>query len=144
MSKKTFSEEELIELQKNPYVKKVSKSTITYTQEFREYFISEYEKGKAPGEILRQAGFDRTVLGKDRCDNISRRFRNMAKREAGLEDTRKTKSGHHLTRNLSPEEEVQRLKQKVKYLEQENKFLKKVNSLDKKAQYVHDRKKNSK
>lgn len=144
MTKKTFSIEEILKLQANPYVKNVSASAITYTQEFREYFISEYEKGKAPSEILVNAGFDRRVLGKERCDNISRRFRKMAKREAGLVDTRKAKSGRPLTRNLSPEEKVQRLEQKIKYLEQENSFLKKINFLDKKARFAHERKKSSK
>ena len=83
MAIKTFSEEEIIELRKNPYVRSVSKTTITYALEFKEYFIAEYEKGKAPSQIIKESGFDRTVLGKERCDNISRNFRRMSKRETG-------------------------------------------------------------
>jgi transposase-like protein len=143
MASKSFSDEEIIELRKNPYVHRVSPTTITYTQEFREYFVSEYQKGITPNEILRKAGFDRKILGKERCESISRNFRRRAKREDGLEDKRKLCNWRTQTRELSPEEEIQRLKQKVKYLEQENLFLKKIKFLDKKALRAHDQKKNS-
>jgi len=142
MAGKTFSEEEIAQLQLNPHVKRVSRTTITYTQEFRERYMSEYQKGTAPSAILSQAGFDRSVLGKERCDSIGRNFRRMGKRESGLEDMRK--NGRPLKRELSPEEEVERLKQKVKYLEQENEFLKKTSFLDRKAACAHAQRRNSK
>lgn len=144
MASKSFTNEEIIELRNNPYVSKVSPTTITYTQEFREYFVSEYQKGLAPNEILRRAGFERRILGKERCDSISRNLRRRAKRECGFEDRRKIGSGRPMTRELSSEEEIQRLRQKVKYLEQENQYLKKINFLDKKALHLHEQKKNSK
>lgn len=142
--KKKFSVEEIQKLQENPYVKRVSESTITYTQEFREYFILEYEKGKAPSEILTNAGFNRSILGAERCKSLSNNFRKMAKREDGLVDTRKTNSGRPLTRDLSQDEKIQRLEQKVKYLEQENSFLKKIKFLDEKTRHSHDQKRSSK
>lgn len=144
MAKKIFREEEIRDLQANPYVKKVSEKSITYTQEFREFFVSEYQKGKLPIQILRAAGFDTTVLGKDRIDSISKRFRKMEARPEGLADTRKGNSGRFSTKDLTPEEEIQRLKNKIKYLEQENEFLKKIRFLDRKAQQKQNRKKNAK
>ncbi|MCI9024281.1 MAG: hypothetical protein HFG92_07535 [Dorea sp.] len=42
--------EEIAALSINPYVKRVSKTMITYTQEFRELFVAEYEKGKTPSQ----------------------------------------------------------------------------------------------
>ena len=39
MAKKMFSQEEIRGLQANPYVEKVGKKSITYTQEFREFFV---------------------------------------------------------------------------------------------------------
>lgn len=45
---KYFSEEEICILELNPYTKKVSFSTITYIQEFRGFFIDEYEKRSTP------------------------------------------------------------------------------------------------
>lgn len=144
MAKKMFNEEEIRDLQANPYVKKVSEKSITYTQEFREFFVSEYQKCKLPTQILRSAGFDTTVLGKERIDSISKRFRKMEARPEGLADTRKGNSGRFATKDLTPEEEIQRLKNKIKYLEQENEFLKKIRFLDRKAQQKQNRKKSSK
>lgn len=140
----TFNAEEIKILQSNPYVKKVSEKSITYTQEFREFFISEYQKGKLPAQILRTAGFDTTVLGRERIHSICKRFRKMEARPEGLADTRKGNSGRPATKDLTPEEEIKRLKNKIKYLEQENEFLKKIRFLDRKAQQKQNRKKSSK
>lgn len=144
MAVNTFTGEEVNELQKNPYVKKASEKAITYTDEFKEHFIEEYRKGKLPTQILREAGFDTRVLGERRVSNLSRRYRAMAERPEGLTDTRKGHSGRPSTRDLTPEEEIQRLKQKVKYLEQENAFLKKIEFLDKRARQKQSRKTNTK
>lgn len=144
MAIKTFNTEEIKILESNPYVKKVSEKSITYTQEFREFFISEYQKGKLPTQILRTAGFDTTVLGRERIHSICKRFRKMEARPEGLADTRKGNSGRPTTKDLTPEEEIKRLKNKIKYLEQENEFLKKIRFLDRKAQQKQNRKKSSK
>lgn len=146
---KNFTEEEIAELSVNLYVKKVSKTTITYTQEFRELFVAEYEKGKTPSQILRENGFDPKAFGKERIHSMSRNFRNMAKREAGMTDTRKGHSGTKKPEDSeqAPEDEIKRLKHRIKYLEQENEFLKKIEFLDvkagQKARLKHLRKKNS-
>ena len=144
MARKMFSEEEIRVLQANPYVQKVGEKSITYTQDFREFFVSEYLKGKSPTQILRTAGFDTTVLGRERIHSISKNFRKMEARPEGLADTRKGNSGRPVTKDLTPEEEINRLKNKIKYLEQENEFLKKVRFLDRKAQQKQNRKKSSK
>ncbi len=147
---KNFTEEEIAELSVNPYVKKVSKTTITYTQEFRELFVAEYEKGKTPSQILRENGFDPKAFGKERIHSMSRNFRNMAKRGSGMADTRKGHSGPKKQdgTGLTPEDEIKRLKHRIKYLEQENEFLKKIEFLDVRAaqrmRLKHMQKKNSK
>lgn len=131
---------------KNPYVKTASSKAITYTEEFRAYFVSEYEAGKTPSEILRRCGFDVKALGKQRIDGLSRRFRNMSKREEGFKDTREGSSGRPRTKDLTAYEQIARLQHQVKYLKQENEFIKKINFLNKEAQwkYKHNQKKNSK
>ena len=144
MAKKMFSQEEIRDLQANPYVEKVGKKSITYTQEFREFFVSEYQKGKLPTQILRTAGFNTSVLGRERIHSICTRFRKMEQRPEGLADTRKGNSGRPSTKDLTQEEEIKRLKNKIKYLEQENEFLKKIRFLDRKAQQKQNRKKSSK
>ena len=89
MGKNYFTDEQLEVLLKNPYVKSASYKAITYTEEFKAYFVEEYEAGKTPSVILRNSGFDVGALGRERIDNISLRFRNMSKREEGFSDTGK-------------------------------------------------------
>lgn len=144
MAQKIFSPEEIAELQANPYVKKVSEKAITYTSEFRELFISEYRNGKLPSQIFRDAGFNTSVLGRDRIFNLRKRTKKMSERPEGFDDIRKGNSGRPATKDLTPEEEIKRLKHKIKYLEQENEFLKKIRFLDRKAHQKQNRKKSSK
>jgi hypothetical protein len=134
MERKNFSNKEIRDLQLNPYVKKVSEKSITYTQEFREFFISEYQKGMLPSQILKAAGFDTVVLGRERVKSLCKRIRKMEERPEGLADTRKGNSGRTSTRDLTMEEEIRRLKNKIQYLEQENEYLKKIRFLDRIAQ----------
>jgi len=146
MEKKYFTDEQLKVLLKNPYVKSASTKSITYTEEFKAYFVAEYEAGKTPSEILRNSGFDVRALGRTRIDSISRSFRKMSKREEGFADTRKGSSGRSSTKTLTSDEQIERLQHQVKYLKQENEFLKKINFLDRQAQwkYKQNQKKNSK
>lgn len=136
-----FTDEQVKELRLNPNVKNASNKSITYTDEFRQFFVDEYENGKLPRQILRSTGFEPDILGKERIRSMSKSFRKMAKRPAGTTDTRKNSSGRPRTKDLTADEQIARLKHKVKYLEQENAFLKKNNFLDKKAQQKRDRKK---
>ncbi|OLS36832.1 HTH domain-containing protein, partial [Bacillus sp. MRMR6] len=66
MSKKVLAEKEIKLLSNNPYVKSVSPKGVTYTDEFKNIFISENEKGKLPRQIFEECGFDIDVLGIDR------------------------------------------------------------------------------
>ncbi|MBU3108380.1 hypothetical protein [Clostridium gasigenes] len=43
-----FTDEQLKHLSVNPFVKKASNKAITYTDEFKEYYVSEYNTGKMP------------------------------------------------------------------------------------------------
>lgn len=45
MSKKLFTDKEIKILSKNPYVKTVSDKAITYTDEFKQIFVIEKDKG---------------------------------------------------------------------------------------------------
>jgi hypothetical protein len=52
MSKKTFTAYEVEQLARNPYVKSVSTKGITYTDEFKQLFITSNQQGKMPKEIF--------------------------------------------------------------------------------------------
>lgn len=49
-----FSDEQVKELEKNPYVKKVSVKSITYSEEFKELFWTDLQKGMLPRNIFKK------------------------------------------------------------------------------------------
>ena len=144
MEQKKFTLNEQETLKENPYVERVSETTITYTKEFRERFALEYAAGKAPSIILRECGFDPAVLGKDRKDGLVKRTKNYAQRPGGFSDARKESTGRPRTKGLTDEEKIQRLEQQVRYLKQENEFLKKIRFLDRQAEWEWERKQDRK
>ena len=132
MSVNYFTDQQVAELRKNPYVKNVSNKAITYEEKFKEYFYLEKAKGFTPSQIFEKAGFDIKVVGQSRIIQFSRRIKIQAARDEGFSDTRKGKSGRHAKKALTDEEIIKRLKQKNKILQQENDFLKRVRFINKK------------
>jgi transposase len=132
MSKKLFTKQELTQLKLNPYVKTVSQKSITYTDEFKQFFIIEDEAGKFPREIFAEAGFDIEAIGIKRVQMAAERWRTAYKElgVTGLEDSRKYSSGRPSERELSIGVKYARLEAKVKLLEAENEFLKKLDQLE--------------
>ena len=128
MSQKTFTEKEVKNLRKNPYVKKVSEKAINYHEEFKNLLISQLEDGKTPRMIFEQAGFDIDVIGLKRIEAAASRWKRAYKTSgiSGLKDTRQTKSGRRLNRELTDKEQTVKLEAKIKLLEAENELLKKV------------------
>ncbi len=128
-----FTDEQVEQLRKNPYVKSVSNKAITYEERFKELFIREYENGKAPSSIFREAGFDTTALGTERIRSFSKRIRKQNNRIEGFEDQRRYSSGRPRTKDLTAEERIEQLEAKNKLLRQENDFLKRVRYLNRKS-----------
>lgn len=139
MGKIYFTKEQQSKLQKNPYIKKVSLNSITYTKEFKEKFEEEYRAGKLPSQILADMGIDHRILGKKRKDGLVARMKQYELRPEGCEDTRKNSSGRPSTKELTDAEKVKRLEQKVAYLNQANEFLKKNIQMDKLANWEYKR-----
>ncbi|WP_371859499.1 HTH domain-containing protein [Halolactibacillus alkaliphilus] len=50
-------------LASNPYIKRVSDKSITYTDEFKQQFVSESLNGLTMKEICSESGFDPEILG---------------------------------------------------------------------------------
>lgn len=138
-----FTKDQVEFLSKNKYVVQVSEKAITYSEEFKNIFISEYENGLSSRMIFEKYGFSFKILGKRRIDSCSKRWRKQTKREEGLSDTRKGHSGRPLERNLSEEENIARLKNKIAILEQENAYLKKIRLIEKDALRKAQRDKNT-
>ncbi len=128
MSKKLFAEKEIKLLAKNPYVKSVSPKGITYSNEFKEHFITQYGQGKFPREIFEDCGFDTEVLGIKRIESSGKRWREAYRKYGilGLQDTRSGHSGRPRERELSVEEKNARLEAENNLLKAENELLKKI------------------
>ena len=125
MGNKYFTNEQVEQLKRNEYVKKVSEKSITYTEEFKERFLLEYNSGKPLSQILIEMGFDPKVLGERRVSNIVQRIKEQSLRPEGFKDTSadNPNMGRPSTRDLAPDEiiakqkaEIEMLKAKVEYL----------------------------
>lgn len=123
MSKNYFTPEQVEELRKNKYVKHVSEKAITYTEEFKEFFIIEYKKGKLPSQILLEMGLNPKILGRKRLDGIVATIKRQSVSPTGFKDTRADSSGRPLTRELSQEELIERQKQEIELLKAKVEYL---------------------
>ncbi|WHY17583.1 IS3 family transposase [Paenibacillus sp. G2S3] len=127
MSKKIFTDKEIKQLSNNPNVRSVSSKAITYTDAFKQLFISENNKGKPPREIFEVCGFDVTVIGLQRVESSAKRWRASYQENGilGLQDTRSHASGRPLKRELTLEEKYAKLEAQNALLRGENELLKK-------------------
>ncbi len=128
MSRRTFTEKEIQLLSKNPYIQSISSKSITYTEEFKQIFINEYEKGMFSREIFEKYGFDIEIIGIKRVKSSSERWRRAYQKNGvlGLKDTRNGNSGRPRQRELTLEEKNARLEAQINLLKAENELLKKI------------------
>ena len=128
MSQKTFTEKEIKILKKNPYVKKVSEKSITYSDEFKQLGVLQIAESKTPRMIFEQVGFDVDIMGMKRIEAAASRWKKAYRTSGilGLKDTRQTNSGRRLNRALTDKEKTAKLEAKIKLLEAENEGLQKV------------------
>ncbi len=128
-----FTDEQVIELSKNPNVKHVSNKSITYQETFKEHYLEAYSQGKTSRTIFSEAGFNIEVLGNDRIKSSGNRWRTQSKRLEGVKDTRKGGSGRPITRDLTKDEIIERQKAQIEYLKQERDFLLELKRLERRA-----------
>ena len=134
MSKVIFNDKQIKLLAKNPNVLKVSDKAITYSEEFKNKFIEENSKGILPRKIFEDNGFDIEIIGLKRIEQSASRWRKkyLDMGVLGLKDSRTSNSGRPLLRELTAQEEIERLKAKISLLEIENEFLKKLDEIERK------------
>ena len=75
MARGRLHQEEIEILRSNPYVSDVDENRIIYTNEFKRLFIKEYQEGKKPTQIFREAGFNPKVLGSKRIERAAHRWK---------------------------------------------------------------------
>lgn len=144
MGKNYFTAEQVEQLRENKYVKKVSEKAITYTEEFKEMYLSEYKSGKLPSQILDEMGFDYKVLGKRRMSNITQAIKNQSIRPEGFKDTRSNNSGRPSTRELSAEEIIAKQKGEIELLKAKVEFLSDLKRLEREAMWKESKSKKKK
>lgn len=143
-----FTSEEMTQLRKSQYIRKVTDKTVSYTVEFKELFWKRYNEGATPPQIFEEAGLDVEVLGDTRMYGLLTMLRRTKKRGADFIDGRgpcqklQDKSAEEALPKLPrmppnrklvvgtiDETDVRRLLHQVAFLTQEIEFLKKIISL---------------
>lgn len=145
MPRDYFTDEEIKELSKSKWVKKISKANIVFTNEFKSEFVHLLNNGIGPSSALRSLGINYKLLGRNRIDRLSYRLRAQSKRPEGF--NRKENSSKGKKKKLtfdSIEAKAAYYEEYSKKLEQELDFTKKVRALEEKYIQNSARAKNSK
>ena len=137
MKKKLFSKSQMIELEKNPNVLRVTDQAISYHPDFKVKAVLENIKGESPARIFTDHGFDLDIIGKGLPRKRLYQWRNIYN-EAGelgltLDNRGKTRVERSSLKELSIEEKLKKAEARIKYLEVENDFLKKLEELERQA-----------
>lgn len=125
-----FTNEECLELRKNPNVTKCSNKAITYNKEFKLKAVRQYlDENLSCSEIFRLAGFNLNVMGKSTPKDLISDWKRIYRiyGEGGLINERRGKGGGRLkTKDLTEKERLERLEVQVAYLKAENDFLRRL------------------
>lgn len=129
MSKKLFSDEEMVILRQNPFTYMVTRNTLSFTREFKELFLAEYNAGNIPRQILIDHGYDPEMLGDRRIWGISQHIRQQYEKYGAVHEGTSNAKPPDSTKPLSDKEELKQLRHEVDYMKQEIEFLKKISSI---------------
>lgn len=126
MGGKTFTEEELKILRKNPCTKNATPKTLCFTEDFKEKFFQELLTGKSGRTILEENGYPADILGEERVRSVTYQIKKHISRKQGYD------LGYQASEKQQRDDlkkEVKRLRNKVEYLENEIEFLKKITEI---------------
>lgn len=131
---KEYSPKQIKELEKNPYVFKVTKHKLYYTAKMKQDFWVSYQAGNAPRKILADFGFDLSVLGQKQIDSLVQHIKKQALSGNGFtEGENRTKRIPMKATNeneLAAPQPIERMQNELLYLRQEVDFLKKIIKAD--------------
>lgn len=127
---KEYTEKQIKDLQKNPYVLKVSKHKLYYTAKFKEEFWISYQAGNSPRKILSDFGFDLSIFRQKQIDSLVQHIKKQALSGNGFSEgeNRQRRSPMKATNEneLSSPQSIERMQNELLYLRQEVEFLKKI------------------
>ena len=132
--KNFFTQEQMEQLLKNPYVKSVTPSTVRFTEEFKRYYYQKHTSGVLVRDIFLECGIDPDILGESRIDGFRYTINKQAKRDTGFTDNRQ----NNYRRPAKTGEEtvdirIKQLEHELAYTRQEVEFLKKLQMADMEA-----------
>lgn len=129
-----FTDEQLEHLRANPYVKSVSQSSVSFTEEFKQYFWHRLQEGVITRQIFIECGIDPDALGKRRMDGFRYSLKQNSKRVEGFSDKRRGNYRHEKNADeQSVELRLKQLEHELAYTRQEVEFLKKLQTADMEA-----------
>ncbi len=134
MPRSYFTDDQIEELKKSPYVQKISKANIAFTEEFKTEFLRLYNTGTGPTDIIRKLGIDPKIIGKERIKSLTKRLKKQSSRPEGF--SRKPNSSKGRPRKKkhpefsSDSEKAEYYKEYAERLEQEIELLKKIEALE--------------
>lgn len=127
---RTFTQEQIKKLEKNPYTFKVTKSKLYFTAKFKEDFWISYQAGNAPRKIMQDLGYDLSLFTQKQIDNYVQRIKREALSGQGFHEgaNRERRVPMKATQEdeLSSPQSIERMQNELLYLRQEVEFLKKI------------------
>ena len=132
--KNFFTQEQMEQLLKNPYVKSVTPSTVRFTEEFKRYFYQKHTSGMLVRDIFLECGIDPDILGESRIDGFCYTINKQAKRDTGFTDNRQ--NNYRRPAKIGEETvdiRIKQLEHELAYTRQEVEFLKKLQMADMEA-----------
>jgi len=133
MSKKHFTEEEILALKGNPCVARVSKLSVSFTEEFKRKAYGELLSGKPMWQIFHDHGIDTDALGPIRILKFQQFVNDCAKRGDGFKNRNKWDGKKNKDDETAIGKHFASLENEVAYLRQVVEFLKKIRQADSEA-----------
>ena len=138
MSKKIpFTEEQIRVLELNPYTYSVDSNRITFTLEFKKFFVDQIRNHqKTTPEVLKTAGYDPSWFAQGCKSSIRKRILKEADSERGLRPPRGLSTEERIAafeaKDLSTQRadtSIKELQERIVYLEKQVEFLKKISNI---------------
>lgn len=127
---RTFTEEQIKKLKKNPYTFKLTKNKLYFTAKFKEDFWISYQAGNAPRKVMHDLGYDLSMFTQKQIDNYVQRIKREALSGEGFREgeNRQRRIPQKATdeKELSSSQSIERMQNELLYLRQEVEFLKKL------------------
>ena len=133
--KNSLSKREVEILRCSPYIKSVTASSVSFTEDFKQMAYDAKLQGVSVAETMKKNGIDPKILGIKRIENFSYLLNKKAKSTGGFKDKRR--ENYHRpakTGEETMEDRVRQLEHDLAYTRQEVEFLKKLQAVNMEAQ----------